>query len=145
VIQSSQRVIRQTSQKKEAKKRRSWGTRGGKMPLERIALRKLSQGMVVACYEVPATLRVGRIRSPVKKTSLLGLFNKQAEFDLLYPDQHMQAEDLIWTTYFYRTRDAPRTSGVFTWPFGLMDLTFERATRNLPQFPGWSVHLRMRL
>jgi hypothetical protein len=115
------------------------------MPLERIALRKLSQGMVVVCYEVPATLHVGRIRSPVKKTSLLGLFNKQAEFDLLYPDQHMQAEDLIWTTYFYRTRDAPRTSGVFTWPSGLMELTFERATRNLPQFPGWSVHLRMRL
>jgi hypothetical protein len=106
------------------------------MQLERIAPRKLSQGMVVVCFEKPGTLRAGRIRSPVKKTSLLGIFNKQAEFDLLYADQHMNAEDLIWKTYFYRKSDTPRTSGVFRWPSGLMELTFERAMERLPQFPG---------
>jgi hypothetical protein len=55
----------------------------------------------------------------------------------------MNAEDLIWTTFFYRKRDTPRTSGVFRWPPDLMELTFEQAMERLPQFPGWSVHLRM--
>jgi hypothetical protein len=113
------------------------------MQLERMAPRELAQGMVVLCFEVPATVRVGRIRSPVKTSSLLWFFHKRVEFDLLYADQHMQAQGLIWTTYFYRNREAPQTSGVFRWPPGLLELTFERGERNLRHCPGWSVHVRM--
>ena len=92
------------------------------------------EGMVVVCFEEPAEqVRVGRIQR-LQRTA------RGLEVDLLYADQHLQAGDLIWSTYFYRRRDAPAHSGIFTWPGGL-ELTFDLAERSLLSRPGWVVHL----
>ena len=92
------------------------------------------EGMIVMCFDEPTgQVSVGRIQR-LQRTP------KGLELDLLYADQHLQAGDLIWKTYFYRRRDAPADSGIFTWPGG-MTLTFDLAERSLPSRPGWLVHL----
>jgi hypothetical protein len=90
--------------------------------------------MVVVCIEEPATqVHVGRIHR-LQQTA------RGLELDLLFADQFLEAADLIWHHYFYRRHDAPRASGLFTWP-AVMTLTFDLAERSLPSRPGWVVHL----
>jgi hypothetical protein len=76
---------------------------------------------------------VGRIQKLRRTASRL-------EVDLLYADQHLQAGDCIWKTYFYQKRNAPTHSGIFKWPGG-MTLTFDLAEHSLPDRPGRAVHL----
>ncbi|GHO98699.1 hypothetical protein KSF_087470 [Reticulibacter mediterranei] len=93
-----------------------------------------AEGMVVVCFDRPTEqVRVGRIQR-LQRTA------KGLEVDLLYADQHLQAGDLIWSTYFYRKRDAPAHSGIFEWP-GDLTLTFDLAKRSLTSRPGWLVNL----
>jgi hypothetical protein len=65
--------------------------------------------MLVVCFQMPGRIFEGRIQKLHKQPGRL-------EVDLLWADQHDSLEDTIWSTYFYRRKDAPRHEGIFVWP-----------------------------
>lgn len=114
--------------------------------MEQVTSDELAKGMTVICFEGPGMIRVGRVHSEITRYPLTqalssGVF---AEFDLLYADQHAQAEALAWQKYFYMNPKAPTGPAVFQWPSGLMKLTFDLAGSSLPDRPGWLVHIEVR-
>jgi hypothetical protein len=115
------------------------------MPLEQLTSEKLEKGMTVVHFELPGTVRVGRIHNEITRHPPLQALTTGiiAEFDLLYADQHDRAENLVWQKYFYWNKEAPAQSGVFGWP-NLMKWSYRRAEDRLNAgYRGWLVHIEV--
>lgn len=116
------------------------------MQLEQLTSDQLQKGMTIVHFEPPGTVHVGRIHSEITRHPPLQAFTTGiiAAFDLLYADQHNEAENLVWQTYFYSNQEAPTYSSVFKWP-DLMKLSFQLAESSLKMgYVGWLVHIEMR-
>jgi hypothetical protein len=79
--------------------------------LDRLTSDTLQKGMVVVHFGQSGIVRVGRIQSeitrhPLSQALATGII---AECDLLYADQHGEAENLIWQNISTGTRRHQRT------------------------------------
>ena len=112
--------------------------------LEPISYDELAKGMQLLCFDAPGGVRVGRIHSEITIHSGLKLLltGIVAEFDLLYADRHLEAEDLAWQQYFTFRRGRPE-SQVYKWPTHLMKLTFKKTERGLSTFRGYLTHIQI--